>query len=65
MWIILQDILENQTGTVWEFDKFINFLCWSFIKRHDPLKPKYNKKVVDKFNKRFNKYYSNIMKSWE
>lgn len=78
-YVLIQSILEEITGELWPFDKFINFMCnWFIFTYQNPkniktilpfTKTNYNKrfeniKIVKRFNKRFSRFYKDIMGSW-
>lgn len=62
-YVIIQDILEEKTGHMWEMDKFLKLLIHKFIQEEDKPKRKDNR-IIKKFEDRFKKYYKNIMESW-
>lgn len=64
-YVLVQDILEETTGHLWEFDKFLKMLIYKFIKEEESIKRKESFKNLYKFESKFNKYYSNIMGSWK
>jgi len=63
-YVIIQDILEEETDKLWEFDKFIKALIKKFIQRHTIKSTKQDTRDLKKFEIRFKKYYRNIMGSW-
>lgn len=63
-YVLVQDILEENTGHLWEFDKFIKMLIGEFIKGRENIKRIENNKRLKKFERIFSKYYDNIMGSW-
>lgn len=64
-YVLIQDILEESTGHLWEFDKFIKMLIGRFVKDGENIKVVKNNKNLKKFENRFSKYYTNIMRSWK
>ena len=63
-YVVIQDILEEHTGHLWEFDIFMNMLIQKFIREYIDKSKKEDNTIVKKFNKRFSKHYGNIMGSW-
>lgn len=64
-YVVIQDILEEHTGHLWEFDIFMNMLIQKFIEEYTDKIKEGDNKMVKEFNKRFSKYYGNIMGSWK
>lgn len=64
-YVVIMDILEERTGKVWEFDKVIRMLIKKFIEEYNEKPLIEDKRNLKKFEKRFKKYYINIMTSWK
>lgn len=64
-YVVIQDILEEQTGQLWEFDKFMLVLIQRFIREYKDKQRRENKRILKRFEHRFKKYYGNIMGSWK
>lgn len=64
-YVVIQDILEENTGHLWEFDKFLKMLIGRFIKEGDSIIKVEDNKKLKQFEKKFSKYYDNIMGSWK
>jgi hypothetical protein len=62
-YVIIQDILEEKTGHMWEMDKFLKLLIHKFIQEADKPIKRHNGNIK-KFEERFKKFYKNIMESW-
>lgn len=75
-YVLIQSILEELTGELWPFDKFIEFMCnWFIFVYQNPKKillelplqrKKFGKSLTNliKFKKRFSRHFNNIMGSW-
>jgi len=64
-YVVIQDILEEQSGHVWEMDKFLKLLIYKFIQEYDKKSVIEDRTKLNKFENIFKKYYENIMSCWK